>query len=255
MSTERLPARDPRTVARDIPGIFDSLFPQLAPGVVAFFNRKSYAVEGCEPVPLAVIEASSLQRAMLFEIAVAAGEQLIAGNDPIDWDTCLKLAVLRQMRHFDAKAPAALTEADKTAAEVVARNLFEMLMHLKTATSEKRLTVSPRIPGFQWISSGVGDFSLSSQLIEVKCTNKHFSASDYRQIVMYWLLGYASSVESGAAEWSHGILLNPRLNHVLRIPFDEIISVISTTKSKVELLQLFSAMVGDRDLQPSITNT
>jgi hypothetical protein len=249
MTTDRLPARDPRTVARDIPGIFDSLFPQLAPGVVAFFNRKSYEADGCEPVPSAVIEASTLQRAMLFEIAVAAGEQLVAGKDPIDWDACLQLAVARQMRHFDAKPPTGLTAADKIVAETVARNLFSMLMQLKAATSEQFLTVSPRIPGLQWISSGVGDFSLGSQLIEVKCTNKHFSASDYRQIVMYWLLGYASSVEGGAAEWSHAILLNPRLNRVLRLPFDEIISVISTTRSKVELLQLFSAMVGDRDLQ------
>lgn len=246
MATERHLANDPRTVARDIPGIFDALFPQLAPGVVAYFNRKSYAAADCEPVPAELVAKSNLQRAMLFEVAVAAGEDFIAGNDPVDWDICLKVAVDRQRRHFDAKLPDALSTTDKIVAQRVARNLVAMLNQIRAAGGDEELIRSPNIPGYQWIASGVGDFSVGTRLIEVKCTNKHFSSSDYRQIVMYWLLGYASSVENGTPEWSDGILMNPRLNFIVKLPFDEIIRVIGAGRSKVELLELFSSMVGAR---------
>lgn len=248
MPTERLPANDPRTVARDIPGIFDALFPQLSPGVVAHFNSASNPAVDCRPVPADVVTASDLNRAMLFEVAVVAGEQLIAGNSLVDWETCLKDAVRRQRRHFDAKLPNSLSAADKAAALRVASNLAAMLDHIKVAAGDQNICSSPKIPGFQWIASGVGDFSVGTQLIEVKCTNKHFSSSDYRQLVMYWLLGYASSVESDTPEWSDGILLNPRLNHIVKLPFDEIINVIGAGRSKVELLELFSSMVGDHTI-------
>ena len=32
---------DPRTVARNIPGIFDEIFPQLTPGIVMHFNLQA----------------------------------------------------------------------------------------------------------------------------------------------------------------------------------------------------------------------
>lgn len=243
MFPERRPANDPRTVARDIPGIFDTLFPQLAPGVVSHFNRRSYAAAACSPVPDEVVAASTLQRAMLFEVSIAAGEQMITGTEAVDWDTCLQVAVERQRRHFDAQIPTALSSADVTVAQWVGSNLFAMINQLRG--DRQALVLGPRIPGYQWIASGVGDFSIGTGLVEIKCTNKHFSAADYRQVVMYWLLSYASSVESGAAEWTHVILANPRLNHVLHLSFDEIVGVIAAGRSKVELLELFASMVSD----------
>lgn len=35
---------DPRTVARDIPGVFDEVFPQLTPGVVAYLNKSALTI-------------------------------------------------------------------------------------------------------------------------------------------------------------------------------------------------------------------
>jgi hypothetical protein len=131
-----------------------------------------------------------------------------------------------------------------TVSERVANNLFVALSRVQNVSKE-RLLPSPAIPGFHWIASGVGDFAVGTRLIEVKCTRKHFSASDYRQIVMYWLLGYASSVENNQPEWTEGILINPRLNRVVQLSFNEIINVIGAGRSKVELLQLFSSLVGD----------
>ena len=243
-STKRLPANDPRTVARDIPGIFDALFPQLIPGVVTNFNRRFRTIAGCKPVDEKLILASALNRAMLFEVAVAASEQLLRGKDIIDWDKALVVAVARQRRHFDASLPTSLSSTDITVAERVARNLTIALNRVQIDSNEP-LFPSPAIPGFQWIASGVGDFSVGTKLIEVKCTRKHFSASDYRQIVMYWLLGYVSSVENNQPEWTEGILINPRLNRVVQLSFNEIVNVIGGGRSKVDLLQLFTSMVGD----------
>jgi hypothetical protein len=190
---------------------------------------------------------------MLFEIAVSAAEQLLSGSVAVRWDTCVRVAADRQARHFDAKPPAALSDSDRTVALQVAQNLRAMLDYLQTRLQDGGLIRSPHVPGYQWIASGVGDFSIGAHLIEVKCTRKHFSSADYRQILMYWLLSYAASLEHGTQEWSHGILLNPRLNLFVMLAFDELIRVVAGSRSKVDLLELFSALIGDRGLQRSTT--
>ena len=245
MSADRLPTNDPRTLARDIPGILEILFPQLVAGVVAHFNRKGLAAPECEPVSPQIIQASQLQRAMLFEIAVAVAEQLVACETTVDWNLCLKVAVARQRRHFDAQVPESLSPSDKIAASAVARNLALMLR--QQVAGDAPLVRSPAIPGYRWVASGVGDFSVGTRLIEVKCTNKHFSSADYRQTIMYWLLSYAQSIENGSPEWSELVLMNPRLNLIVGLPFKEIIAIASGGKSKVNLLELFSAIVGERE--------
>lgn len=243
MPPERRALNDPRTVARDIPGIFDALFPQLVPGVVAHFNRRGRAVVGCDPVPNEIVATSSLQHAMLFEIAVAAGEQQLAGHTIVDWDICLQVAVQRQRHHFDAELPTSLSAQDVEVASWVARNLVTMLTDVCVARGNQPLSQEPHIPGYHWIASGHGDFSTAGHIIEVKCATRRFSTSDYRQVVMYWLLSYAAALETEASEWSAAVLLNPRLNLVVEFSFDEIIDCIAGGRSKVDLLELFAAMV------------
>lgn len=247
MRPPRILVRDPRTVARDIPGIFDTLFPQLAPGVVTHFNRRAYAAAACQAISAELIAASALQYAMLFEIAVAAGQQLVEGSGSIDLDKALDVAIDRQRRHFDAKLPGQLTATDKTIVIRVAENLATMLEKVRTDAGKGVLVCSPHIPGYQWIASGTGDFAIGSRLVEVKCTSKPFSSSDYRQVMMYWLLNYASSVEGCAPEWSNAVLMNPRLNKVVEVSFDEMIKVTGAGRSKVDVLELFSSMVADHN--------
>jgi hypothetical protein len=91
---------------------------------------------GSRAVPQELVLASALQRAMLFEVAVASAEQLLA-----------------------------------------------MPSHVESETPGHVLIRSPHTPGYQWVATGVGDFSIGTRLIEVKCTNKLFSSSDYRQAV------------------------------------------------------------------------
>jgi hypothetical protein len=249
---DKVSTKDPRTVARDISGIFDSIFPQLTSGVVGYLNRKAIRIDSCSIVPDTLVQESDLSKAMLFEVAFVRGEQLISGITIADWDDCLTTAIERQRRYFDARLPEKLSEADKKVADWTASNLVKMLNYIKSFSDGGALVKSPQIPGYQWISSGVSDFSIGTNLIEVKCTNKRFSASDYRQIMMYWLLSYASLVEKGTPEWINGILINPRLNYILEVPFNNIIAVAGAGRSKIEILEIFSSMVGEDTLRMMI---
>jgi hypothetical protein len=160
MVTKRLPANDPRTIARDIPGLFDALFPQLVPGFVANLNRQSIQVPECEAVSSDLVSASSLQKAMLFQVAVAAAEKLITDHGAVEWDACLSIALQRQRKHFDAKLTPHLSAIDKEVSLRVATNLVAMLRHLQSKSTGEPLVHAPEVPGHQWIASGVGDFAL-----------------------------------------------------------------------------------------------
>ena len=249
MPYRRSPVKDPRTVARDIPGISDVLYPQLTPGLVSYLNKQISPCVGVEPVPTELLEASTLNRAMLFEVAFARGQGIVEGETRADWDSCLRIATSRQRRHFDAHVPKTLEDADTAVADWVGHNLASMLNHIHRQESNCELVHSPPIPGFQWMTSTEGNFSVGAKLIEVKCTNRKFGVADYRQILMYWLLGYAASVEHDVREWSSAILLNPRLNHMMEFTFDEFIGLMAAGRSKVELLEMFSFVVGEYGLK------
>ena len=90
-----------------------------------------------------------------------------------------------------------------------------MLTHLEEKRMEE-VSREPLIPGYGWIGNSIGDYSQETTIIEVKCTNKHFSSADYRQVAMYWLLSYIRSLEKGGNSWEIAILLNPRRNVIRR---------------------------------------
>jgi hypothetical protein len=234
---------DPRTVARDIPGIFDEIFPQLTPGIVAYFNDHAENFQH-ERIPPLLMESSRIQRAMLFELGYAVAEDLISTNQ-VDWSKCVQVALERQRAFYDAQIPANVSQTDKAIAEIIGRNLSNAL-RVQAAVLADALIFRPLIPGLEWISSGRGDFAVGRSLIEVKCTNKRFSASDYRQVAIYWLLSYAASVEGHGQEWQQFVLLNPRLGFQVTYSFDKFLSVISSGRTKVDILQLFMSLVGSR---------
>ena len=59
----------------------------------------------------------------------------------------------------------------------MARNLIAMLDSFKEQAGQQEVVVAPPIPGYQWIASGVGDFSIGACLVEVKCTSRNFSSA------------------------------------------------------------------------------
>ena len=241
----RLPFRDPRTVARDIPGVLDILFPRLAGGLVAALNRTTFTFDGILPLSDEHVAESHLHKAMLFELSVARAERVLQGEDAPSWDEVLAVAVERQRQHFDAKVPDQLEQIDIDLSEHAANNLVHMLCRVREQHGGSGLSISPSVPGLGWISSGFGDFSLGQILIEVKHIDRNFMARDFRQVLMYWLLKYSASIEGGEDVWAECLLLNPRRNLGLLFNFDEILHSASASSNRVELLELLRSIVGE----------
>lgn len=244
MALKRLPFRDPRTVARDIPGVLDMLFPRLSGGLVASLNRKAFSFDGIEPVSKEVVDQSQLQKAMLFELAVVRAEHILAGKQNPEWEICIQIAAERQSRHFDAKVPGEITESDKSVAAHAAQNLITMLQSAQEQHPGTQLEANPIVPGMGWIASGTGDFSLGKILIEVKHTSRNYGAGDFRQVLMYWILKYAGTIEHDTDVWSDCLLLNPRRNSALLVNFDTLLESASANSNRVELCELLRSVVG-----------
>jgi len=248
MRSSRRPIKDPRTVAREIPGLLDALFPALKGGFVHLLNSRAYACERAAREGSYELSSISVRSSMLFEVAVARAESLIAGDVEPDWSLCLSIASERQRRHYDARVPEELAASDKSAANWAAQNRVTMLDVLRKKREEERISVWPFIPGYEWIASSEGDFALGSALIEVKCGKENFGLADYRQVLMYWLLSYASAVEKRKREWTSLTLLNPRRNSMVEFDVDEVFGLIAQSASKVEALQLFVSLVEEFSL-------
>ncbi|WP_084658719.1 hypothetical protein [Pseudooceanicola batsensis] len=241
----RLPLRDPRTVARDIPGVLDILFPRLTGGLVAALNRTMFTFDGIAPLSDEQVADSHLHKAMLFELSMARAERILEGEDKPDWKQILAVAVERQRKHFDAKVPGQLEQADIDLSEHAANNLVHMIHSVQEQHRSLELTVSPAIPGLGWISSGYGDFSLGDVLIEVKHTDRNFTSRDFRQVLMYWLMKYSASIERSEDVWTECLFLNPRRNSGLLFNFDEVLHSASASSNRVELLELLRSVVGE----------
>lgn len=248
MSLERLPLRDPRTVARDIPGVLDVLFPRLSGGLVSSLNRKMFSFSGIKPISDTLVEHSKLQKAMLFELAIVRAEGILSGHSAPSWEDCLRIATERQAKHYDAKIPEKLDQWDVYIASHAARNLVAMLQRVGRQRPEAQLERSPVIPGLGWIASGAGDFAIGGMLVEVKHTDRNFVSGDFRQILMYWILKYSAAIDNEADIWSECLLLNPRRNAALLVKFDYLLRSASANLGRVELFELLRAVVGqDRD--------
>lgn len=244
MPIRRLPIRDPRTVARDIPGVLDVLFPRLTGGLVAFLNRRAFSFPGVTVIPNEIIEKSHLQKAMLFEIAMARVEFILDGDNDPNWDDCLKTSVDRQSRYYDAKIPVRLEPCDTAVASHAANNLIKMFINLQDQHPNMHFQKNPVIPGLGWISTGTADFSLGSILIEVKHTDRNFVSADFRQVLMYWLLKYSAHIEKQETVWSEFLLLNPRRNSGLLVNFDYLLRSASANANRVELVELLRSILG-----------
>lgn len=231
-------------MARDIPGVLDILFPRLTAGLVNDLNSKMFAFANVQAIPEAAIGASSLQNALLFETSMARAESELRGTGVISWEECLQIASLRQRRHFDARIPAKLELRDISVAEHAARNLVAMLDSVRAQQPSATLELGPLIPGLGWVASGNGDFALGSTLIEVKHTVGNFGASDFRQVLMYWLLQYARAMENDGLAWSNVLLLNPRRNAALLLNYDHLLRSASASSNRVELVELLRSAVG-----------
>lgn len=244
----RLPIRDPRTVARDIPGVLDIIFPRLSGALVAAMHRNMLQFACAMPIDEELVAASLQQRSLLFEVAVVRAERILGDGDPDDLTECVDVAFQRQRKHFDARLPADITETDYLLIQRVSGNLANMLQDFVNRRRATHLVIRPKIPGFGWIASGRTDFAVGDVLIEVKNTDRNFISGDYRQILIYWMLAYAGAIETNQPVWSKYLLINPRLNRSVYGSFDALSQAASGGLSRLEVYEYFRAIVASQTL-------
>ena len=181
---------------------------------------------------------------MLFELAYTVAERMMSGI-AYEWTECIEVTLLRQRAFYDAVLPDKIEPVDQTLAEIVAQNLT---IRLRAMSHQQSLPVvlSPVIQGWNGLQADEATFAIGCSLIEVKCTAKRFSASDYRQVAIYWLLSFAAAVEGRGHEWRNFVLLNPRSGVQVSMCFDSFLSTISSGRTKVDILLAFQTLVGSR---------
>lgn len=103
----------------------------------------------------------------------------------------------------------------------------------------KAVVSEPRMPGFGWISNSVGDYACGTCIVEVKCSGRPFSSADYRQVTIYWLLAYLQALETQTAHWENVVLLNPRMNVMVNLEFQDLLTLISGGRTRLEIVQAF----------------
>ena len=244
MVFDRLPRRDPRTVAREIPGIMEVLFPQLTPSVVRYLNGTFSYTCGSHKIAKEAFEGIKTQHSLLFEISYEIGEFLLLSGKEPNFDQCIERAVARQKKHFDFVSPESIPSKELELAKLVGENLNDALS-FRACYKSLKLTSSPIIPGFQWISSTNGDFALGTELVEVKCSRRNFGSADYRQLLIYWLMSYLGKIEGKCEEWSSGLLINPRRNTQVEFDFPHLIKIVSGGKTEIEIIELFKHIIGE----------
>ncbi|MEQ9348418.1 MAG: hypothetical protein RIG26_18450 [Thalassospira sp.] len=221
----------------------DILFPRLSGALVASLNKQYKHFPALKPISEEDIAKTTTHKAMLFEIAVAYAELLIGSDNQASWEVAVEVAARRQRRHYNAKVPTSWTKTDVDIATHAATNLVYMLKWLQTEIPGSHVVSEPSIPGMGWIASGKGDFSIGKTLIEVKHTDRNFMSRDFKQVLMYWLLNYAYTIENDGVSWTHLIMLNPRRNIILQLEFDTLLISASSNSNRVELSEQLRAIV------------
>lgn len=242
----RLPTKDPRTIARDIPGISQILFPQLTSGFVGSLNKTIRSYCGIKAIDESLIQQSSLRASVLFEFSYVIAEKKLNGKD-VNYNQCFDIAVEKQNRYYDYVANGEIiTDLEIKIGSSVATNLVGILKNI-SERKRKDIIVSPYISGYEWIANSRGDFSIGDSLIEVKCSNKNFSSLDYRQILIYFLLNYIKTLSSSTETcYQTLILVNPRLNKVVEFNADDLLFDVSAGRSKIEVIQQFFTIIKER---------
>jgi hypothetical protein len=98
---------------------------------------------------------------------------------------------------------------------------------------------SPRAPGCGVVGASFADIIRGSELIEVNAVKRPFRTADFRQVLTYAAMLYASDCVV-----THISLLNPRLCEVVAVSLDNVATGVCG-QSRVELMQdLVNFMVG-----------
>lgn len=236
---------DPRTVARELPGLFEIVFPGLTPGLVAHLNGSRSALPDA-PVSDDLIRSSVMSPALLFEVACVRADRLVEGNEAADdAGSCLAEAWLQQSRFYDARRVETIGDQDWSTACLVGDSLYRSLL-IAEGTMGGPLVVRPSVPGCQWIGNSWGDYAVGDCLVEVKCVSGNFGGADYRQVLIYWMLSLVAEIEGHGSAWKEAVLINPRRGLMVDLHLPDLLAIVGRGATHVEMMQRFLSVVGER---------
>ena len=236
---------DPRSVARDVPGLFEIVFPGLTPGLVAHLNATSRTLDG-EAIDDDDVRQAKLGPALLFEVACVRVDRLFEQDeDANNPQSCLAEAWRRQSRFYDARYVDSIGDNDWFIACAVGNSLRGALVDLSRSRG-KTVVVRPQVLGCQWISSSCGDYSIGDCIVEVKCIVGNFSGADYRQVLIYWMLSLIADSEGRGTAWKQAVLVNPRRKLMVDLDLPGFLTMVGRGASHIEMMQRFLAVVGER---------
>lgn len=236
---------DPRSVARDVPGLFEIVFPGLTPGLVAHLNATSCSLEG-NAVDDEEVRRCKLGAALLFEISCVRVDRLFERDEGADNpQSCLAEAWRRQSRFYDARYVDFIDDHDWTIAREVGNSLHAALIDACRSRGQP-LVVRPLVMGCQWISGSCGDYAIGDCIVEVKCIVGNFSGADYRQVLIYWMLSLIADVEGRGEVWKQAVLINPRRKLVVDLDLQNFLTVVGRGATHIEMMQRFLSVVGER---------
>lgn len=236
---------DPRSVARDVPGLFEIVFPGLTPGLVAHLNATSRPLDG-KAIDDEDLRDAKLGPALLFEVACVRADRLFdQDEDADDPQSCLAEAWRRQSRFYDAKRAEWIGDQDWWIACTVGNSLHEALSDVARFYGQS-IVVRPLVPGCQWIATSCGDYSIGERLVEVKCIAGNFSGADYRQVLIYWMLSLLADVEGRGKVWKEATLINPRRQLMVDLDLPNFLTIVGRGATHIEMMQRFMSVIGER---------
>lgn len=241
MNTPKLLKRDPRNLAREVPGILGLIFPRLNNIIVKNLNKKTIKINNLECLE-SLTKISDMSHAMLFEISMCYAVDILDSGNNANFNKSVERAISKQRKYYDAQIPNNITDNDIKIIKLSASNLLKMIKYIKKENENCDLKSNPIIPGFGWINNAKGDFYNENILVEVKHTNSNFRAKDYRQVLMYYLLKYSNAIKKNENIWKECILINPRKNLYLSINFSELIYLLSGS-DELEAYNLFRVII------------
>ena len=235
---------DARTLARDVPGLFEIVFPGLTPGLVAHYNSTRYFI-GNDPINDEEVRRADINAALLFEIACVRTDRSLLDIEFENPEACLEEAWHRQSKFYDARHVSSIGNHEWNLASRVSDSLLSFLRQ-QSRQSESKISSAPLIHGYQWIGNSRGDYSIGNRIIEVKCSAGNFSGADYRQVLIYWMLSLISEIEGQGTAWKEASLINPRRCVAVDLDLENFLVVAGRGASKVEMVQRFASVIGER---------
>jgi hypothetical protein len=242
-----------RQLAKGFRELWDEVLPMLTPHFIRVFNEAyrrdigddaSAVPSGRDTDPTVVAEFGFHVARLVHE----RGESFdnVAHNDALLFDAeRIALSLIASYEKQKCIPPSAIPQEARSEGLLLVRNYRVFLAKHQPDDIE----FSPSIQGSGFIDSCNADISVGKTLLEVKTVERNIASKDFRQLLVYLALQYAT----GDRRWSCAGFLNPRRGLVYEFSVDKIVPIISGGRLVSDVFQEMVQFFGTRNNQVDST--